>query len=88
MKILKRYSYKWQPKDFKLVLKFPPNGPHKIMLGILEILSFRLLTIFFRKSQIHHYDCSLWRNKKLQLYKKTSYRRAKRSEISDLCIVS
>ena len=29
------------PKAFKLVLNFPPIGPHKNMLGIfLEILSF------------------------------------------------
>ncbi len=29
--ILKRYSYKWQPKVFKLVLNFPSNGPPKII---------------------------------------------------------
>ncbi len=62
----KRYSsYKSQPKDFKLFLNFPPNGPHKMKLGIFEILSFRFLTIFFRNVQIHH--CSLWRNQKPQL---------------------
>ena len=49
----------------KLVLNFPPNGPHKITLGIFEILSLRVLLIFFRKFQIHH--CSLWRNAKAQL---------------------
>ena len=46
--ISKRYSsYKSQPKVFKLLLNFPPNGPHKAMFGIFEILSFRFLTIFF-----------------------------------------
>ena len=50
--ISKYYSYKSQPKGFKMVLNFPPNGPHKTTLGIFEILSFRLLTIFFRKFQI------------------------------------
>ncbi len=65
-KISKRYSsYKLQPKVLKLVLNFPPNGPHKTTLGIFEILSFRFLMIFFRKFQFHH--CSLWRNQKSQL---------------------
>ncbi len=27
-------------KSFELVLNFPPNGPHKSMFGIFEILSF------------------------------------------------
>ena len=41
VKILKRYSsYKSQPNGLKLTLNFPPNGPHKTTLGILEILSF------------------------------------------------
>ncbi len=36
-KISKRYSsYKEQPNVFKLVLNFPPNGPHKTPLGILK----------------------------------------------------
>ncbi len=40
-KISIRYSsYKSQPKVLKLVLNFPPNGPHKSMFGIFEILSF------------------------------------------------
>ncbi len=48
--ISKRYSsYKSQPKFLNLVLNFPPNGPHKNLFGIFEILSFRFLTIFFRK---------------------------------------
>ncbi len=35
VKISKRYfSYKSQPKVFKPVLNFPPNGPHKITFGI------------------------------------------------------
>ncbi len=29
-----------QPKVFKLVLNFSPNGPHKTMFGFFEILSF------------------------------------------------
>ncbi len=36
VKISKHYSYKSEPKVLKLVLKFPPNGPHKITLGILK----------------------------------------------------
>ncbi len=64
-KISKRYSYKSQPKVLKLFMNFPPNDPHKITLGIFEILSFRFLTNYFRKLQIHH--CSLWRNQKPQL---------------------
>ena len=39
--------------------------PTKLHFGIFEILSFRFLTIFFRKFQIHH--CSLWTNQKPQL---------------------
>ncbi len=47
-KISKRYSsYKSQPKVFKICLNFPPNGPYKIMLGILEIMNFRFVSIFF-----------------------------------------
>ena len=40
VKMLKRYSpykCKLQPKIFKLVLKFPQNGPHKITMGIFKI---------------------------------------------------
>ena len=67
VKISKRYySYKLQPKVFKLVLNFPPNGPHKTTLGIFEILSFCFLTFFFfENSKFTH--CSLWRNQKPQL---------------------
>ena len=36
-KISKRDSYKSQPKVVKLVLNFPPNGPHKNTFGIFEI---------------------------------------------------
>ncbi len=39
-KISKRYFYKSQPKVYKLVLNFPPNGPHKTTFGIFEILGF------------------------------------------------
>ncbi len=47
-KISKCYSsYKLQPKVLKLFLNFPPNGPHKSMFGIFEILNFQFLTIFF-----------------------------------------
>ncbi len=63
VKILKRYSYKSRPKVFKLLLNFPPNGPHKPTLRIFEIFSYRFLAIFFRKFQIQH--CSLWGNKDL-----------------------
>ncbi len=48
-KISKRYSsYKSQPKVFKLFLNFPPNGPHKSMFGIFEILKIEILTNFIR----------------------------------------
>ncbi len=48
VKISKRYSsYKSQPKVFKLVLIFPPNGPHKNTFGLFEVLSFQVLTFFF-----------------------------------------
>ncbi len=66
MKISKLYfSYKSQPKAFKLFLNFLPNGPHKTTFGIFEILGLRFLMIFFRKFQIHH--CTLWRNPKPQV---------------------
>ena len=75
-KISKRYySYKSEPKFFKLFLNFPPNGPHKMALGIFKILSFRILTIFFRTFQIQH-ECTLWRSQKTSIIWKTSYRRA------------
>ena len=66
VKLSKRYSsYKSQPNVLKLALIFSHNGPHKTTLGIFEILSFRFLTIFFRKFQMHH--CNVWRNQKAQL---------------------
>ncbi len=66
VKISKGYSsYKSQPKVLKLFLNFPPNSAHKTAFGIFEILSFRFLTIFFRKFQIQH--CSLGRNQKPKL---------------------
>ena len=52
VKISKRYSsYKSQPKVFKLVLNFPSSGPNKTTFVIFKILSFRFLTIYFRKFQ-------------------------------------
>ncbi len=37
LEISKRYSsYKLQPKLLKLVLNFPPSGPHKIGWGFLK----------------------------------------------------
>ncbi len=48
-KISKRYSfYKSQPTVFKLLLNFLPNGPHKTMFGIFEILKIEILTNFIR----------------------------------------
>ena len=41
------FSYKWQPKVFKIVLNFS----HKTKLGIFENISFRFLIFFFRKFQ-------------------------------------
>ncbi len=42
-KISKRYSYKLQPKVFKLFLNFLLNG-----LEIFEIIKIEILTFFFR----------------------------------------
>ncbi len=51
VKISKRYSsYKSQPKVFKLLLNFVPNGPHKTTFGIFEILKIEILMIFFSLS--------------------------------------
>ncbi len=48
-KVSKRYSsYKSQPKVFKLFLNFLPNGPHKSMFGIFEMLKIEILTNFIR----------------------------------------
>ncbi len=44
--VSKRYSYKSQPKVFKLFLNFLCNGPHKTTFGMLEILKIEILTIF------------------------------------------
>ncbi len=46
-KISKRYSYKSQPKAFKLFLNFLPNDPHKTTFGIFEMLKIEILMIFF-----------------------------------------
>ncbi len=44
-----RYSsYKLQPKAFKLLLNFLPNGSHKTTLGFFEILKIEIVTTFFR----------------------------------------
>ncbi len=43
----KLYSYKSQPKVFKLFQKFLHNDPHKTTFGIVEILKIKILTIFF-----------------------------------------
>ncbi len=59
------FSLTWDPMGF----------------GIFEILKTEILTIFFRKFQIHH--CTLWRNQKNSIIWKTSDRRVKRSEIWD-----
>ncbi len=47
-KISKRYSYNSQPKVLKLFLNFLPNGPHKTMFGIFEILKIEILMNFIR----------------------------------------
>ncbi len=83
----KRYcSYKLQPKILKLVLNFPPNGrSSQILVWDFWNFEFPIFNIFFRKFQIHH--CSLWRNQKTSIIRKTSDRRAKRSEIWDSWVV-
>ncbi len=42
------YAYKSQPKAFKLVRNFLPNGPHKTTFGIFEILKIEILMNFIR----------------------------------------
>ncbi len=78
------YSYKSQPKVFKLVLNFPPNGPHKTVLRIFEILSFRFLSNnvsnnFF--SKISNSPLYPMEKAKPQLSGKRAIGRAKRSEL-------
>ncbi len=47
-KISKHYSSsKSQPNVFKLLLNFLPNGPHKTVFGIFEILKIEILNVFF-----------------------------------------
>ena len=47
VKISKLYfSYKSQPKAFRLFLTFLPNGPHKTTSEIFEILKIEILTNF------------------------------------------
>ncbi len=41
------FPYKLQSNVFKLVLNFPPKGPHKTMLGIYY-------DFFLESFQIHH----------------------------------
>ena len=43
-------SYKSQPKVLKVILNFPPNGPHEILFGIFEMFKF-----FFEKFTIVAY---------------------------------
>ncbi len=40
------YSYKSQPKAFKLFFNFLPDGPHKTTFGIFEILKIEILMNF------------------------------------------
>ena len=47
-RISKRYSYKSQPKAFKLFLNCLRNGPHKTKFVIFEILKIGILTNFIR----------------------------------------
>ena len=85
VKISKRYSsYKSQRNVFKLVLNVTPNGPHRMTLRIFQILSFRFVTIFSRKFQIHH----CMKKSKTSIIWKTPDRRAKRSDILDSWIVT
>ncbi len=47
MKISKCYStYKLQPKVFKLIMNFPPNGPDKTTFGIWSF-ELSIFNIFF-----------------------------------------
>ena len=73
-KISKRYSsYKLQPKVFKLVLNFLPDGPHKTMFGIWTVKWLRSFcghSVLFRLSAIHS-----------TLYLVNSCRRVKLSEL-------
>ncbi len=47
VEISKCYSYKSQPKVFKLLLNFLLNGPPKISFEIFEVLKIEILTFFF-----------------------------------------
>ena len=80
------FSYKSQPKAFKLFLNFLINGPHKSMFGIFEILSLRFLTIFFF-SKIANSPLYPIEKSKTSIIWKRSDHRAKRSEIWDLWVV-
>ncbi len=69
-------------KFLKLVLLFPPNGPHKTTLGIFEILSYRCLTIFLLENS--KFPIAAYGEiKKPLLIWKTSDHRAKRSKMWD-----
>ena len=47
VEISKCYSYKSQPKIFKLLPNFLLNGPPKITFEIFEVLKIEILTFFF-----------------------------------------
>ena len=83
--ISKRYSsYQSQPKVFKILPNFPPNGPHKTTFGIFESLSFRFLTFFFENIK---FTIIAYGDIKTSIIWKTSARRAKRSESLDSRVV-
>ncbi len=84
----KRHSYISYPKVLKLILNFPPYGPHKTKFGIFKILNFRLLMIF-EFSMIEILNSPLYHigKPKTSVIWKTSNRRAKRSESWELRVL-
>ncbi len=71
-------------KSLKLVLNFPPNGPHKNRSGIFEILSCWFLKIFFENLK---FIIVAYGEIKTSIIWKMSDRRAKLSEIWDSWVV-
>ncbi len=67
-------------KVFKLVLNFPPNGPHKLRWGFLKICVSECHRFIF-KFQIHL--CTYMEKPKTSIIWKTGDSRAKWGEICD-----
>ncbi len=64
-------------KSFHACPEFLPYGPHKIILGMFEILSFRFITILFIK--ISNSPCYPMEKPETSIIWKTSDHKAKQS---------